>query len=75
MSRDLLMYTIYQGLTDRPGPFVVRQWLVTNCPVPLATGIVFDAPDLEAARKHIPLGLTRLPPDQCDDPTIVETWF
>lgn len=75
MSRDLLMYTIYQGEPDAPAPFVVKQWQVTDQPIAIATGIQFSEPSLEAARNRIPLGLACRPADPCDATDVIETWF
>jgi hypothetical protein len=73
----LRMCTVYHGVTDRVGPYVVREWHVVRglaIPVPKEA---WDFPTLEDARRFIRFRFAdavRLVRNDADDPTIVETW-
>lgn len=73
MSAFLLMWVIYHGMKDRPGPYTVRRWEV-GPGVLVATGDARDALTLAEARALVPEDTVCLPRHPDDDPVIVEAW-
>ena len=78
LAPALRAWTIYKNPSDFPGKFVVR--IVTANSVPPHEPIPDRRPTavvdtLEQARAALPEGLTRLLPDEIDDPVIVELWL
>jgi hypothetical protein len=66
-------YVITRNPLDRPGKFVVREWLLQSEPVPLSIVAICDS--LEEARKAIPEGMFRCGRHPGDAEVIVETWL
>lgn len=65
------IWTIYNSPPDR---YVVR----LSEPDPTGLAMSYEmivAPKLEQARKALPPGLTRIPPSETDDPSVVESWM
>jgi hypothetical protein len=73
--RDRLpMFVIYDHPSDRPDFYVARLWL--SLPEPAASGYVIMDPDLERLQESMAsMGLTKLMPQEGDDPVILETWL
>jgi len=71
----MMVYTIYSNSSCQElDPFVVRQWLISPGQEP-QPGLLECADNLEAARKFIPVGLTRVEPSPDDDPAVIESWL
>lgn len=68
----MIHYVIYHMVSDRPGPYTVREFTVTAEGV--SPGAAQDAPSLDQARECIPFGMTCIPRYSEDDPCIVEVW-
>ena len=69
--RDVLeIWTVYENPSDHPGKFVVRKFHLDQ-----PTDVHHVEDTLEAARKHVPFGLIRLPRSAGDDPVILEVWL
>jgi hypothetical protein len=71
-DRVLRLYTIYEKPLDAPGAFVVRRFLIEAGHV--SPDVAYVAPDLDAARRLLPVDVVRLPRAPDDDPVIVESW-
>lgn len=76
MKRSVLQFiTIYDSPFDYPGKFVARWWHILADRA--EAGDIFDvAHDLESLQEKChDLLLTRVPRDESDMPSIVETWI
>lgn len=73
-QNTLRMWTIYQSPRDYPGRFVVRGYNIGHEAVADRTPTAITD-TLDAARRHVPVGLFRMDRAPEDDPTIVETWL
>lgn len=73
MTDTFPMWVIYERPRDFPDGFIVRRWDI-NGPDPIP-GPAYAEPTLEAARRHVPPGLVRLPRFENDEPHIVEAWL
>lgn len=70
----LHIWTIYDHPKDYPDSYVARLSLV-GPGITAVTNAMFTADTLEELRRLLPLGLTRLPRQERDDPVIVEVWI
>jgi ribosomal protein L37E len=73
-DQRLEMWTVYDHPKDQPDSFVARKWCVDGQTM-LGTSDMFVASTLGELRALLPPGLHRLPRNEGDDPTIVETWL
>lgn len=70
------LYVIYRPVsTDYPGMWMVCKWQVSTEEGTKAEENGSLHPSLEAARRALPPGLTRVARDDQDDPRIEETWL
>ncbi len=67
---SFVCYAVYERPSDYPNSFVVRKWVNGE---PNETAMLAD--DLVAARRLLPAGLVRIPHQNGEDKTIVETWL
>ena len=67
------LFTVYHGLEDYPGKYVVRRTRVRSGQVDTELLIVTNA--LSEARQVIPPGLYRTPRWPEDEPQILEVWL
>lgn len=72
MSRELVIWTIYDHPKDFPNCFIARKFLNDK-----PTGQVITSPKLNGLRNIMSelYGLTVIPRNVHDDPVIVECWF
>lgn len=70
MMQGLILWTVYDKPLDFPDNFVARKFLNSS-----PTQEVLTATSLDEIRALLPLGLTRLPRMDEDDPNIVEVWL
>ncbi|MEM1027427.1 MAG: hypothetical protein AAGJ38_05030 [Planctomycetota bacterium] len=72
----LVMYVVYERPRDFPNTYVVRRHFTRPKGGTVAEATPWAvAPDLDAARLSLPLGLHCLTRSPGDDPVIVETWM
>jgi hypothetical protein len=71
----LNMWTVYRQPRDYPNGYVARRFEVDSKLGPVATSNVHVGDTLEAVRAKLPPGLYRLPRDDRDAPSVVETWL
>lgn len=76
----IMFYVVYFNTRDCPGQYVVRRQYVEPGSVEpkIEACIWFEGlvgGSLDAARRSLPAGLTHLPRQRRDDPTIVEAWM
>ena len=75
MVEIYLNWAIYDHPKDYPHNFVVRRWKLGDDGEPIPDQECHLADSLEEARKHIPIGLHRIPQQPGDDTVIIETWI
>jgi len=68
------MWTIYFNAQGEPNVFIAHESLIAGGKVIPCPG-AWRERTLEDARKRVPPNLFRMPPQDGDDPSIVETWF
>ena len=73
LRERLPMWVVTGSPSDYPGQWVARLYLTLPEAGPTNCAIIGDS--LDAVRAALPLGLTRLPRYQDDDPVIVEVWL
>lgn len=69
----MTLWVIYHNLSDHPGKFVVRRWLVGESMVCGRHEIWTDT--LDSARQWIPAGLYRVSRCVDDDSSLAEAWI
>lgn len=74
MEDALEMWTIYQRPRDYPCGYVVRRSII-GAGIVRADKVAIYVKDIHEARAMIPAGKVCLPPDEGDDPVILETWL
>jgi hypothetical protein len=68
------LFVIYRGVSDRRGPFVVREWKITDAGN-LVPESAIDVDTLEEARCFVPVTAICIDRHPTDDPCIVEVWL
>lgn len=79
-ATGIMFYVVYFNTRDFPGQHVVRRQFVAegSTQPQIEARIWFEGlvgGSLAAARASLPQGLTHLPRQRRDDPTIVEVWM
>lgn len=70
MRDDLFIWTIFDHPLDYPSGFIARKFILDQ-----PTKQTMRGSSLESVRVQLPHGLTCIPRDKDDHPSVVESWL